>query len=218
MGSREFRLAKEKVYVAEIRKRIITADHRDNTSSRGMFVKLRDGYRDRAQEIGKLRVVQADYRTAEFLKSLEEGCVQFVTKAKMKYLDFSPFLLPFFLQAMAPGRTSGMRARAVSYKHCFQPRFHGGHGGFQNRVVWPRIKTVLELVVKHRRTLPMGMSSPRTRPSTIIIVNSSHLLRIEPWPPARTMPQVPCVCRPGPARRCHVFLRETDLDICELFG
>jgi len=65
-----FELAKEKVYVPEIRKRIIAADQDDKKPARGVFVYLPDGYVDRAHEIGKLRVVQAGYRTAEFLKSV----------------------------------------------------------------------------------------------------------------------------------------------------
>jgi hypothetical protein len=65
-----FELAKEKVYVAEIRKRIIAADQDEKKPARGVFVQLPDGYRDSAHEIGKLRVVQGGYRTAEFLKSM----------------------------------------------------------------------------------------------------------------------------------------------------
>ena len=41
-----------------------------NASDGGPLVQLPDGYRDRANEIGKLRVVQGGYRTAEFFKGL----------------------------------------------------------------------------------------------------------------------------------------------------
>lgn len=62
-------LAKEKVYVAEIRKQILAADQEPKHSGHGLQVQLPDGYRDRAHEIGKLRVVQGGYRTAKFLKN-----------------------------------------------------------------------------------------------------------------------------------------------------
>ena len=62
-------LAEEKVYVAEIRKQILAADHEQNPSDQGLLVQLPDGYRDRAHEIGKLRVVQGGYRTAEFFRN-----------------------------------------------------------------------------------------------------------------------------------------------------
>ena len=42
------------------------------TLTGGVFVRLPDDYLDRAHEIGKLRVVQGGYRTAEFLKGLHE--------------------------------------------------------------------------------------------------------------------------------------------------
>ena len=43
-----FELAKEKVYVAEIRKQIIAADLDEKRPAHGVFVKLPDGYQDRA--------------------------------------------------------------------------------------------------------------------------------------------------------------------------
>ncbi len=64
-----FALAEEKVYVAEIRKQILAADHEQNPSEQGLLVQLPGGYRDRAHEIGKLRVVQGGYRTAEFFRN-----------------------------------------------------------------------------------------------------------------------------------------------------
>ncbi len=66
-----FQLAQEKVYVAEIRKQILAADHEQKPSDEELVVQLPDGYRERAHEIGKLRVVQGGWRTAEFLKSLD---------------------------------------------------------------------------------------------------------------------------------------------------
>ncbi len=65
-----FELAKEKVYDARIRDKIIANDQDQIHSFRGVFVRLSADYRDRAHEIGKLRVVQGGYRTAEFLKGL----------------------------------------------------------------------------------------------------------------------------------------------------
>jgi hypothetical protein len=65
-----FLLAEEKVYVAEIRKQILAADRDPNPSDHGPVVQLPAGYRDRAHEIGKLRVVQGGYRTAEFFQSI----------------------------------------------------------------------------------------------------------------------------------------------------
>ncbi len=65
-----FNLAKDKVYVTEIRKQILAADQEQKPSDGGPLVQLPDGYRDRAHEIGKLRVVQGGYRTAEFFKGL----------------------------------------------------------------------------------------------------------------------------------------------------
>ena len=64
-------LAKEKVYTAEVREQILAADHAGGDSQRGIAREaLPDDYRARAHEIGKLRVVQGGYRTAEFLKGL----------------------------------------------------------------------------------------------------------------------------------------------------
>ena len=65
-----FELAKEKVYDAKIRDKIIANDQDQIHSYRGVFVRLSADYEDRAHEIGKLRVVQGGYRTAEFLKGL----------------------------------------------------------------------------------------------------------------------------------------------------
>ena len=65
-----FKLAEEKVYVAEIRKQILAADQDPKDSDRGLVVQLPDGYRDRAHEIGRLRVVQGGWRVAEFFKEL----------------------------------------------------------------------------------------------------------------------------------------------------
>lgn len=65
-----FELAKDKVYVAEIRKQILAADQDPKRPEGAVQVQLPDGYRDRAHEIGKLRVVQGGYRTAEFLKGM----------------------------------------------------------------------------------------------------------------------------------------------------
>jgi len=67
-ASESFRLAQEKVYVAEIRKQILAADQDQKPSDDGLLVQLPDGYQDRAHEIGKLRVVQGGWRVAEFLK------------------------------------------------------------------------------------------------------------------------------------------------------
>ena len=69
-----FELAKEKVYVAEIRKQILAADQGPKHAAAddhgpAVVVQLPDGYRARAHELGKLRVVQGGYRTAEFLKT-----------------------------------------------------------------------------------------------------------------------------------------------------
>ncbi len=61
-------LAKETVYGARIRDKIIANDRDQLHSYRGVFVRLSDDYRDRVHEIGKLRVIQGGYRTAEFLK------------------------------------------------------------------------------------------------------------------------------------------------------
>ena len=61
-------LASEKVYTAEIRRQILAADRTAADSQGGPIVKLPDGYRARAHEIGKLRVVQGGYRTAEFFQ------------------------------------------------------------------------------------------------------------------------------------------------------
>ncbi len=66
-----FALAKEKVYVAEIRKQILAADRDQKDSDNGPLVQLPEGYRDRAHEIGRLRVVVGGYRTAEFLKAAD---------------------------------------------------------------------------------------------------------------------------------------------------
>ena len=66
-----FQLAQEKVYVAEIRKQILAADQEQKPSEEELVVQLPDGYRERAHEIGKLRVVQGGWRTAAFLKSLD---------------------------------------------------------------------------------------------------------------------------------------------------
>ncbi|MGA2258659.1 MAG: hypothetical protein ABSG53_28670 [Thermoguttaceae bacterium] len=65
-----FRLAQEKVYVGEIRKQILAADQNEKLSDDGLLVELPQGYRDRAHEIGKLRVVQGGCRVAEFFKGL----------------------------------------------------------------------------------------------------------------------------------------------------
>ena len=69
-----FKLAQEKVYTAEIRQQILaadkTADKPSEEPQEGVIIKLPDGYRAAAHEIGKLRVVQAGYRMAEFLKGL----------------------------------------------------------------------------------------------------------------------------------------------------
>jgi hypothetical protein len=63
-----YEVAKEKVYTAEIREQILAADRSRGSSERGPLVKLPDSYRAHAHEIGKLRVVQGGYRTAEFFK------------------------------------------------------------------------------------------------------------------------------------------------------
>ena len=65
-----YELAKEKVYTAEIRQQILAADRASEDPKAARVVKLPDGYRTGAHEIGKLRVVQGGYRTAEFLKGL----------------------------------------------------------------------------------------------------------------------------------------------------
>ena len=65
-----YEMAKEKVYTAEVRTQILAADHARADGEPGPIINLPDGYGTRAHEIGKLRVVQGGYRTAEFLKSL----------------------------------------------------------------------------------------------------------------------------------------------------
>ena len=73
-----YKLAEEKVYVAEIRKQILAADQEPKPAPQapasdqnppvqkplGPLVQLPEGYRERAHEIGKLRVVEAGYRLA----------------------------------------------------------------------------------------------------------------------------------------------------------
>lgn len=68
-----YKLAEEKVYVAEIRRQILAADQvqkpagqapSDGQKPLGPLVQLPDGYRERAHETGKLRVVEAGYRLA----------------------------------------------------------------------------------------------------------------------------------------------------------
>ncbi len=66
-----FELAKEKVYVAEVRKQILAADQKPKDPDNNLQVQLPDGYQDLARKIGKLRVVQGGYRTAEFFKAAE---------------------------------------------------------------------------------------------------------------------------------------------------
>jgi hypothetical protein len=63
-------LAKAKVYTAEIRKQILAAARADDASQPAATVTLPEGYLARAHELGKLRVVQGGYRTAEFLRGL----------------------------------------------------------------------------------------------------------------------------------------------------
>jgi hypothetical protein len=65
-----YELAKEKVYTAEVRRQILAAERGGEGSQDGPVVKLPDGYRAGAHEIGNLRVVQGGYRTAEFFKGL----------------------------------------------------------------------------------------------------------------------------------------------------
>jgi hypothetical protein len=65
-----FELAKEKVYDANVREKIIANDRDLLHSYHGVFVRLPDDYRDRAHEIGKPRVVQSGYRTAAFFNGL----------------------------------------------------------------------------------------------------------------------------------------------------
>ena len=69
------KLAGEKVYVVEIREQILAADKAPKPTEVDdraplVTVQLPDGYRDRAHELGKLRVVQGGYRTAEFFRGL----------------------------------------------------------------------------------------------------------------------------------------------------
>jgi hypothetical protein len=63
-------LAKAKVYTAEVREQILAADRAGADSERGLLIKLPDDYCARAHELGKLRVVQGGYRTAEFFRGL----------------------------------------------------------------------------------------------------------------------------------------------------
>jgi hypothetical protein len=65
-----YELAKEKVYTADIRKQILAAEHAGEDAEPGVSIQLPDGYRARAHEIGRQRVVQGGYRTAEFFKGL----------------------------------------------------------------------------------------------------------------------------------------------------
>jgi hypothetical protein len=65
-----YELAKNKVYTAEVRQQILVADSAHDESRPGVSIKLPDGYRAQAHEIGKLRVVQGGYRTAVFLQGL----------------------------------------------------------------------------------------------------------------------------------------------------
>jgi hypothetical protein len=56
----------------EIRKQVLAADQDPKSADAGVTVQLPDGYKDRAHDLGKLRVVQGGYRTAEFLKALQD--------------------------------------------------------------------------------------------------------------------------------------------------
>src|SRR5580693_5705569 len=64
--------AREKIYDAKIRNKTFANDQDELHSFRGVFARLLDDYRDRAHEIGKLRVVQGGYRTAELLTVPQE--------------------------------------------------------------------------------------------------------------------------------------------------
>jgi len=69
--SREsFQLAKTEVYAADIRKQLLAADRVQKSSDDGVPVQLPAGYRNRAHEIGKLRVVEAGWRTARLLNDV----------------------------------------------------------------------------------------------------------------------------------------------------
>jgi hypothetical protein len=65
-----YQLAQEKVYVVEIRTQIVAADRGPKSADRSVLVQLPDGYRQRAHEIGKLRVVQCGYRLAVYFSAL----------------------------------------------------------------------------------------------------------------------------------------------------